>query len=470
MEEKNKKAEASSFRNSIKQKDILTEKIKNLISFLKEKPTAFLVVTGFSLIFLFWLFSGSEPEQLKRDSQDFKKLEERPIAGVESAVDPRVRWTEELLEALKGVKSELEILIEKKTSESTEELHNVVERLDILEEGYLNTNAIKIEDDKTINSNQSSKPIYTLPPKQLKHVQRVGVTIKKDVKDYITSGAFARAVLLSGTVVGTGASGADSPKPIVMRLVDKAIFSKKLFTEQVKEAILLGSCSGNISSERAECRIDTLSLLNSSGDIIEKHQVEGWVFGEDGRAGIRGVVVDRSSEIARMAVFNGILSGMAQFFQNQATNGVYPISPITGQQNPLRANDSLKAGAYSGVGNALEKLADFAIKRAEQMNPVIVVDSGRVVDVVFRKGVDLMHDSDNQITPIQPPTQTDYSNTTPNRIHGIGDNNYASSATSSSSVTSFSKTSRKTKLQEKFTPDDEYLEEEINKLSSEEGF
>lgn len=469
MEEKSKKAEALSFRKAIKQKDILREKIKSLTNFLKEKPFVSLVATGLSLILLFWLFSGAESEKLAR--QDFKKLEERPIAGVETAIDPRVRWTEELLEALKEVKSELEVLIEKKAKENKEELNNVTERLDTLEEGYLNTNPIKIEDDKTINSYQKSNPAYTPPPlRQLKHVQRLGVTIKKDVKDYITSGAFARAVLLSGTVVGTGSSGAESPKPVVLRLVDKAIFSKKLFTEQVKEAILLGSCTGNISSERAECRIDTLSLLNNTGDIIEKHQVEGWVFGEDGRAGIKGVVVDRSSEVARMAVFNGILSGMAQFFQNQATNGVFPISPITGQQSALKAQDSLKAGAYAGTGNALEKLADFAIKRAEQMNPVIVIDSGRVVDVVFRKGIDLKHDGNSQIAPIHPPTETNYSNTIPNRINNIADNNYASSAVSNSSVTSFSKNQGKTKLQQKFIPEEEYLEEEINKLSNEEGF
>lgn len=38
-----------------------------------------------------------------------------------------------------------------------------------------------------------------------------------------------------------------------------------------------------------------------------------------------------------MAVVNGVLGGMAQFFQNQATNSVFPISPITGQQNALKA-------------------------------------------------------------------------------------------------------------------------------------
>ena len=128
--------------------------------------------------------------------------------------------------------------------------------------------------------------------------------------------------------------------------------------------------------------------MNNSGDIIEK-PVEGWLIGEDGRPGIKGDVIDKASDVTRMAVLNGILGGMANFFQSQATSSIYPVSPISGQANALAGKDALKAGAASGVGNALNKLADYAIKRAESMSPVIVVGSGRIIDVVFRKGFDL---------------------------------------------------------------------------------
>jgi conjugal transfer pilus assembly protein TraB len=179
-----------------------------------------------------------------------------------------------------------------------------------------------------------------------------------------------------------------TPQPILLRLVDHGIFSKGYHTKQIKEAILIGSCYGNISSERALCRLQSLSLMNNSGDIVEK-PVEGWLIGEDGRPGIKGDVIDKASDVTRMAVLNGILGGMANFFQSQATTSIYPVSPISGQANALAGKDALKAGAASGVGNALNKLADYAIKRAESMSPVIVVGSGRIIDVVFRKGFDL---------------------------------------------------------------------------------
>ena len=49
----------------------------------------------------------------------------------------------------------------------------------------------------------------------------------------------------------------------------------------------------------------------------------------------------------------------------------------------------LQGGAGKGVGNAMEKLSDFYIKRAEQLQPVLEVEPGRLVHVVFKKGFDM---------------------------------------------------------------------------------
>lgn len=121
------------------------------------------------------------------------------------------------------------------------------------------------------------------------------------------------------------------------------------------------------------------------------------------------------------------------------------MSPITGQQNALKAQDFLKAGVYAGTGNALEKLADFAIKRAESMSPVIVVASGRVIDVVFRKGFDLRENKEaSKVDRLLPPTITDYLQNSTNYSNY---QNYAGNK-----VTSFTKA--KTKLQERFIKND----------------
>jgi conjugal transfer pilus assembly protein TraB len=54
--------------------------------------------------------------------------------------------------------------------------------------------------------------------------------------------------------------------------------------------------------------------------------------------------------------------------------------------NALFNVDALKQGSVQGVGSALDKLSDYYIKRAEQLQPVIQVAAGRTVDIVFTHG------------------------------------------------------------------------------------
>ena len=212
----------------------------------------------------------------------------------------------------------------------------------------------------------------------------------KNVDTYMPAGTYARAVLTSGVVASTSLQASARPQPILMRLADEGHLPRG-FSGTMKDAVLIGACYGDLSSERVMCRLETLSWVEKDGTTVEK-KVGGWVIGEDGRPGLRGEVVDRAGEVARESLMAGILSGMSQFLKFEATASVYPITPF-GQTNALKPKDALQGAAGSGVGNALDKLAEFSIKRAEQMQPVILIASGRVVDVVFEKGVDLRPES-----------------------------------------------------------------------------
>nr|WP_082304167.1 TraB/VirB10 family protein [Orientia tsutsugamushi] len=121
-------------------------------------------------------------------------------------------------------------------------------------------------------------------------------------------------------------------------------------------------------------------------------QVKGWLIGEDGRSGIKGIVVDKLSNIASMAALNGVFSSIAKFLQSKAIKpDMLPTLNLVagGQQQEFQIGDALQSGAYAGASNAFDKLADFAIKRADSMSPVVLIASGRVIDVVFKKGFDL---------------------------------------------------------------------------------
>lgn len=436
-----------------------------LIDLVKTKPLVSLAVLGVIITLIFYYFSdGNEPNKLIAEERTTRK----EISGVEKAVDPRAKWTEEVLNEVRAIKNQLETVIENKSLESKSKIDEVNQKLESLENNIndkpLLYDALPLDLQKEHFPQEDlaikSQPLIS-SRREFGYATRSNSRIKKEVKDYITTGSFARGLLLTGVVVGTGTNNAASPEPIMIRLVDTANFSKGYKTKQIKEAILIGSCSGDISSERAKCRLETVSLINNKGDIIEK-KVEGWLIGEDGRPGIKGIVVDKSSDVARMAVLNGVLGGIAQFFQNQATNGIFPISPMTGGQNALKAQDALKAGIYSGSGNALEKLADFAIKRAESMSPVIVVGSGRVVDVVFRKGFNLIDSGEEKQLMTYRDNFTEQENYRNNQNHP----NYPSSSNRVNSFANnnFSKTNQK--LRERFLKDDENWQNQLNKEST----
>ncbi|KJV52712.1 putative conjugative pilus assembly protein [Orientia tsutsugamushi str. Gilliam] len=60
-------------------------------------------------------------------------------------------------------------------------------------------------------------------------------------------------------------------------------------------------------------------MINKQGDIIEK-QVEGWLIGEDGRSGIKGIVVDKSSKVVRIAALNEYLAVWLSFCKLRLLN------------------------------------------------------------------------------------------------------------------------------------------------------
>ncbi len=237
--------------------------------------------------------------------------------------------------------------------------------------------------------------------KPLKKILYVSVGEEDDfhhVKNYVVAGTNARAVLTSGVVVSTSVSTQGNPQPIMMRLADHGNLPRG-WKSRLKDAVMIGSCYGDLSSERAVCRIHTLSFVERSGRTVEK-SVEGWIIGEDGAPGLRGKVVDKSGKVVREAFIAGMLSGMSSFVKSSAQSSVFPVSPF-GQTNALKTDDVLKSSAAQGTSNALEKLADFSIKRAEAMNPVLVVHPGRVVDIVFKKGFDLNPNRQKGLRPVQ---------------------------------------------------------------------
>ena len=150
-------------------------------------------------------------------------------------------------------------------------------------------------------------------------------------------------------------------------------------------SFIVGAGYGDVSSERAYIRTESLSCVTRDGTAIDV-PVKGYVAGEDGKAGMRGRLVSKQGQILANALLAGVASGIGHAFTQSSTT--LSVSPL-GTTSTVDPGKQLEAGLGTGVGKALDRLAQYYISLAEKVFPVIEVDAGRSVDVVLTQGVAL---------------------------------------------------------------------------------
>ena len=196
---------------------------------------------------------------------------------------------------------------------------------------------------------------------------------------------FVRATLLGGMDAPTGGQAQNNPLPVILRLDDLAVLPNH-FRGNVKDCLLVGAGYGNLSSERAYVRLETLSCVRRDHRVLEI-PAHGVVYGEDGKLGIRGRLVSKQGQMLANALLSGVISGIGQGIQYQ--NSTTTLTPVGGVVQTANPGDGYRMGLAGGVGRALDRLANYYITLAEKTFPVVEIDSARQVDVAFTKGSEL---------------------------------------------------------------------------------
>jgi conjugal transfer pilus assembly protein TraB len=201
-------------------------------------------------------------------------------------------------------------------------------------------------------------------------------------RSYIPSGTFFRAVLLGGLDAPTGGeSQSANPHPVLMRIDSLAQLPNR-FRQNFKECFVTGTGYGDLSSERAMIRTEQMSCVGNDGRAIDI-PIKGWVAGEDGKTGVRGRLVTKQGAVLKNALISGVLSGIGQGFSTAAN--VTNTSAL-GAVSSVGPGKQLQNALGTGASGAFDRLAQYYIKLADKMFPVIEVDAGRQVDIVLLKG------------------------------------------------------------------------------------
>ncbi|WP_038213946.1 TrbI/VirB10 family protein [Xenophilus azovorans] len=195
--------------------------------------------------------------------------------------------------------------------------------------------------------------------------------------------SFTRGILLGGLDAPTGGQSQSNPHPVLIRLSDNSVLPNQ-FRGEYRECFVVAAGYGDISSERAYLRTESLSCVRGDGATLEV-RIQGSVYGEDGKVGMRGRLVTKQGQMLANALLAGVVSGIGQGLSTANTS--YSSSPLGTIASTDSNADAYRAGLGQGVGKALDRLAQYYIRLAENTFPVIEVDAGRQIDVVITRGV-----------------------------------------------------------------------------------
>ena len=194
---------------------------------------------------------------------------------------------------------------------------------------------------------------------------------KKNADTYVPAGTFAEAIMLGAADASAGVNGSANPSPLLFRIVANGTLPNHQ-KSHLKDCVVTAAVVGDISSERGEIRIERMSCTYPNGEIVEQ-QVQGTVFGMDAKNGVRGNPVWREGALLMRAALAGTISGIGSgISQSYTTNAISPL----GTTQTVSGGDIFKYGAAQGASNAMAKLADYNIRRAEQYHPVIQLSAG----------------------------------------------------------------------------------------------
>lgn len=202
-------------------------------------------------------------------------------------------------------------------------------------------------------------------------------TKERKADELLITGSFARARLLNGVEAPTGGQANGNPVPMLLEIKDPAFLPNR-YRSDIKRCMVTANATGDLSSERVLVRLDRMSCITHSRGAIDV-RVTGYVTGEDGKTGLKARVVTRSGQAIANALLVGTLSGLGEAVslaaQDSTTNFAGTVTNTV--NNPWRA------GLGNGMQDALDRVADYYLKLADKIFPVLEVDAGRDVDIVI---------------------------------------------------------------------------------------
>lgn len=340
--------------------------------------------------------SAALSQELEQAIQSIKKLEQQ-VAKNESETQKRIN------DAVKGIKTKnaSSIMEDKKRTNKNTRLSSNSDRRPTKNGAFSygkqntanqsnSTSTTKSSSNITASSEQNNTADSTGRNSQLFTIIETSQPAEQqDSSDiYLPRGAILTGVLITGLDAPTSSSASENPIPVLVRIKKEAILPNYAVLQDVRECFAIMAGYGDLSTERANLRGESITCVRNDGGVIEA-SFGGFAVGEDGKNGLKGTLVTRNSSVLANAMMAGFASGLSSMFDVNPVPVIATDSTGTQQYDSVFNSSAVKGGAAQGASNAMEKLADYYMKLADAMHPVIEVGAGRVVDMIVTKGTNL---------------------------------------------------------------------------------
>ncbi len=156
----------------------------------------------------------------------------------------------------------------------------------------------------------------------------------------------------------------------------------------MRECFLIAGGAGDLASERAKVRGETLSCVRHDGSVIET-KLESYVAGEDGKAGIKGRLVSKQGQIIARSLVAGFAGGMSEAFDVDPVPVLATSTTGETQYQDALSTNAVQGAAVKGISQSLDRVAQFYLDMAEDVFPVVEINAGRQVDIIVISGTTL---------------------------------------------------------------------------------
>ncbi|KVO30086.1 conjugal transfer protein TraI [Burkholderia ubonensis] len=196
----------------------------------------------------------------------------------------------------------------------------------------------------------------------------------------LPAGSFFRVGMLNGVDAPTGGQAQSDPLSVNLHVLAAANLPNRKRLD-LRDCRVVAAAWGDLSSERMMGRTQTLSCI-LEGKSIEI-PIKGKLMGEDGKEGVRGRLVSKQGQLLANAILSGTLGGIGQAFQQSAT-----VTSIGGGgiSQTVDSGQVGRAAIGGGVGSAGQMLAQYYLKAADKLYPVIETDATRTIEVSITQG------------------------------------------------------------------------------------